>query len=102
MKLSVLFSALALLPRLATDVGAEEPAPTRHISARLMQMPAVSTDHLAFVYAGDIWIAPKTGGPAFRLSSPRGAESFPRFSPDGRELAFSGNYEEIRISSSCR
>jgi tricorn protease len=74
-------------------IRGEEPAPTRHISARLMQMPAVSADHLAFVYAGDIWIAPKNGGAAVRLSSPRGSESFPRFSPDGSELAFSGNYE---------
>jgi len=63
------------------------------INARLMQMPAVSKTQIAFVYAGDIWIVPKTGGAAVRLSSPRGAESFPRFSPDGTQLAFSGNYD---------
>jgi len=64
-----------------------------HIDARLMQMPSVSKTQIAFVYAGDIWIAPKAGGSAVRLSSPRGVEQFPRFSPDGRWLGFSGNYE---------
>ncbi len=58
-----------------------------------MRMPAVSEKNIAFVYAGDIWVAPKEGGTAQRLSSPRGAESWPRFSPSGREVAFSGNYE---------
>ncbi|MFQ5632764.1 MAG: peptidase S41, partial [bacterium] len=46
-----------------------------------------------FVYAGDIWVAPKEGDLASRLSSPKGEESFPRFSPDGKHIAFSGNYD---------
>jgi len=75
---------------IATAAEPDGPAP---IDARLMQMPAVSQTQIAFVYAGDIWIAPKTGGSAVRLSSPRGVEQFPRFSPDGRWLGFSGNYE---------
>ena len=70
--------------------NAVAPAP---LDARLMQMPAVSKTQIAFVYAGDIWIAPKAGGTALRLSSPRGIEQFPRFSPDGSQLAFSGNYD---------
>lgn len=72
--------------------GAELDGPS-HIDARMMQMPAVSKTQIAFVYAGDIWIVPKTGGAAMRLSSPRGEEQFPRFSPDGRSLGFSANYE---------
>ncbi len=63
------------------------------IDARMMREPDVSATQIAFVYAGDIWIAPKTGGEAERLSSPRGEESFPKFSPDGSQLAFSGNYD---------
>lgn len=63
------------------------------IDARMMRYPDVSATQIAFVYAGDIWIAPKTGGTAVRLSSPRGEEMFPRFSPDGSLLAFSGNYD---------
>ena len=59
----------------------------------MMRQPDVSATQIAFVYAGDIWVAPKTGGVATRLSSPRGEESFPRFSPDGTLLAFSGNYD---------
>ena len=63
------------------------------VDARLMRQPAVSATEIAFVYAGDIWIAPKTGGPARRLSTPPGEESFPRFSPDGSLLAFTANYD---------
>jgi tricorn protease len=59
----------------------------------MMREPDVSATQIAFVYAGDIWVAPKVGGIATRLSSPRGEESFPRFSPDGSLLAFSGNYD---------
>jgi tricorn protease len=91
MKLPVILLAAvaaAFVPR----VHAEEVA--SKVNARLMQMPAVSKDRIAFVYAGDIWVAPKEGGQAIRLSSPRGgAEQFPRFSPDGGKIAFSGNYE---------
>ncbi|MEQ1851552.1 MAG: PDZ domain-containing protein, partial [Chthoniobacteraceae bacterium] len=63
------------------------------LDAGLMRMPAVSEKQIAFVYAGDIWIVPKEGGTAFRLSSPQGEELFPRFSPDGREIGFTANYE---------
>lgn len=63
------------------------------IDARMMRYPDVSSNQIAFVYAGDIWLAPKTGGEAVRLSSPRGEELFPKFSPDGSEIAFTGNYD---------
>jgi tricorn protease len=63
------------------------------IDARLLRQPDVSATQIAFVYAGDIWLAPKAGGVAVRLSSPRGEESFPRFSPDGKEIAFTGDYD---------
>lgn len=63
------------------------------VSARMLRYPDVSQTHITFVFAGDIWIVPKAGGLASRLSSPRGEESFPRFSPDGKAIAFSGNYD---------
>ena len=63
------------------------------VNARMLRYPDVSATQITFVYAGDIWVAPKSGGPAMRLSSPKGEESFPRFSPDGSEIAFSGNYD---------
>src|SRR5690554_1937148 len=63
------------------------------VDARLLRYPDVSDTHIAFVYAGDIWMVPREGGVAVRLSSPPGEETFPRFSPDGRRVAFSGNYD---------
>jgi tricorn protease len=63
------------------------------LDARMLRQADVSDRQIAFVYAGDIWVAPKTGGLATRLSSPRGEESFPRFSPDGTQIAFTGNYD---------
>src|SRR5437667_10991169 len=61
------------------------------VDARMLRYPDVSATQIAFVYAGDIWVAPKTGGDALRLSSPKGEETFPRFSPDGAQIAFRGN-----------
>ncbi|MFQ6099329.1 MAG: peptidase S41, partial [Armatimonadota bacterium] len=63
------------------------------VDARMLREPDVSATHITFVYAGDIWVVPKSGGTAQRLSSPKGEESFPRFSPDGSTIAFSGNYD---------
>src|SRR5689334_25347032 len=63
------------------------------IEARRFRQPAVSAEKIAFVYAGDIWLVPKSGGVATRLSSPLGEESFPRFSPDGSRLAYSADYD---------
>lgn len=67
--------------------------PSQAIDARLIRYPDVSATQITFVYAGDIWVAPKAGGLAVRLSSPRGEEQFPKFSPDGNTIAFSGNYD---------
>lgn len=63
------------------------------VDAGLFRYPDVSRNQIAFTYANDIWVVPKTGGAAIKLISPPGVESFPRFSPDGSQLAFSGNYD---------
>ncbi len=63
------------------------------IDARLFQYPDVSDTKIAFSYGGDIWTVAKEGGLASKLSSAKGNETFPRFSPDGSMLAFSGNYD---------
>lgn len=63
------------------------------VSARMFRTPDVSQSQIVFSYGGDIWIVDKQGGTASKLSSPSGAEGFPRFSPDGSKVAFSGNYD---------
>lgn len=85
---------MRLLPFFATAiVVAAATSASAQIDARLMRYPDVSATQIAFTYANDIWLVPKAGGVAQRLSTPKGEESFARFSPDGRELAFSGNYD---------
>ena len=72
------------------------PAPVRAIDVadtRLLAEPALGPTHVAFAYANDIWVAGRDGGEARRLTSHPGAESAPRFSPDGRLVAFTGRYE---------
>ena len=63
------------------------------IDAGLFRFPDVSKDQIVFTYANDLWVAPKDGGTAIKLSSPSGVESYPKFSPDGKSIAFSGNYD---------
>jgi len=63
------------------------------IDAGLFRFPDVSQTQIVFTYANDIWIMPKEGGTAVKLSSPPGVESFPKFSPDGKSIAFTGNYD---------
>ena len=63
------------------------------VSARMFRTPDVSQSQIVFSYGGDIWIVDKEGGTASKLSSPSGTEGFPRFSPDGSQVAFSGNYD---------
>ncbi len=59
---------------------------------RLLRQPAVSNDHIAFTHGGNVWITGHEGGEARRLTSFQGVESFPKFSPDGRWIAFSGQF----------
>jgi tricorn protease len=62
------------------------------ISAKLMRYLDVSATHITFVYGGDIWIVPKTGGTATQLTHSPGEESYPRFSPDGTEIGYTASY----------
>ena len=63
------------------------------VDARILQYPDVSAKYITFEYGGDIWIVPKEGGIANRLSSPKGEEVLPKFSPDGSHIAYSANYD---------
>ncbi len=59
----------------------------------IYRYPDVSAEHIVFSFANDLWLVSKTGGQAYRLSSPEGPETYPRFSPDGHQIAFSANYD---------
>ena len=63
------------------------------IDAGLFRFPDVCKDQIVFTYANDLWVMPKDGGTAVKLSSPSGVESYPKFSPDGKNIAFTGNYD---------
>ncbi|MDX2148333.1 MAG: PDZ domain-containing protein [Planctomycetota bacterium] len=97
------FSGLALSSALAHDAAsgsnasastASAGAPTPN--ATMLRFPDVSATHICFVYANDVWLVPRSGGVAVPLSSPPGQEQFPRFSPDGKRIAFNASYEGNR------
>jgi len=73
----VIAIALGLLPGLA------------HAQTRMLRSPSVSTTQIAFAYAGNIWVVPRAGGVARKLTSFEGEASNPEFSPDGTRIAFS-------------
>ncbi len=60
---------------------------------KLLRMPHISGDRIVFSYQGDLWIAPVEGGQAHKLTSSPGFEIYPRFSPDGKYVAFVGQYQ---------
>ena len=59
---------------------------------RLLRQPTVSSTQVAFAYANNIWIVGRDGGDARRLTTFQGTTANPKFSPDGRMVAFSGTY----------
>ncbi len=60
---------------------------------RLLRFPDIYKDKIAFMYGGDLWLASSSGGTALRITSHPGRELFPKFSPDGKWLAFTGQYD---------
>jgi tricorn protease len=59
----------------------------------LMRFPDIGKDLIVFVYGEDIWSVPAEGGVAIRLTIHDGAERFPKISPDGSLIAFTGEYD---------
>ena len=78
----LLLALFALLPGVAEAQG-----------TRLLREPTVSREHIVFVHANDLWRVGREGGDAVRLTTHVGGEQAPHFSPDGRWVAFSGEYD---------
>jgi tricorn protease len=81
-KLSAVMFVLVLVPPLQAQ---EE--------ARLLRFPAIHGNQVVFSYGGNLYTVPARGGIARRLTSHEGYEMFPRFSPDGKRIAFTGQYD---------
>lgn len=60
---------------------------------RLMRWPDIHGEQVVFVYASDLWISDTNGGVARRLTSHPGMEFLPKFSPDGKTIAFTAQYD---------
>ena len=86
-KQTFLFTALFLVASIYAAEGV-----TGGGSTRLLRAPTVSTTQIAFVYAQNLWVVPRSGGMARRLTSFQGQTANPHFSPDGRSIAFSAEY----------
>ena len=71
---------------LAVPLGSA-PTPTR-----LLRTPTVSATQIAFAYANNIWVVDRAGGTARRVTSFAGGANSPKFSPDGRTIAFTAAY----------
>ncbi len=60
---------------------------------RLMRFPDIYKNKMVFSYAGDLWLDSSSGGVARRITSSPGLELFPKFSPDGKWIAFTAQYD---------
>ncbi len=84
------FACLALAAAARANALSDPP------EARLLRFPDVRGDLAVFVYGGDIWRAPVSGGAAYRLTSHPALELFPKISPDGQWIAFTAEYTGSR------
>jgi tricorn protease len=85
MRKCVLIAAFVLLVHAGPSSAESE--------ARLLRFPAINGRQIVFTYAGNLYTVPSDGGVARRLTSHEGFEMFARFSPDGKTLAFTGQYD---------
>jgi tricorn protease len=92
----------SLTVRLALVAGLAA-TPAAHAQTKLLRFPDIHGDRIAFSHGGDLWTASASGGPATRLTTHPGVELFAKFSPDGRSIAFTAQYdgdEQVYVVSS--
>jgi tricorn protease len=87
-----LLAAAALLSA-AAPLAAPLAARVDPLDTKLLSQPAISASHIAFIYAGDLFVAGVDGKNVRRLTTDDGVESNPVFSPDGQTIAFSAQYD---------
>ena len=78
---------------LACSAALLTPLPAQAQGTRFLRQPDVSPTHIVFTHANDLWLVARDGGDATRLTSSEGAETDAAFSPDGRWIAFTGQYD---------
>jgi tricorn protease len=78
---------IALLGFICRGMAQEMP------EGRLMRFPDIHQNQIVFSYAGDLWLVSNQGGVARRITTSPGLELFPKFSPDGRQIAFTAQYD---------
>jgi len=66
---------------------------TLFAQTKLLRFPDIHDNRVVFSYGGDLWQAPSTGGTAVRLTAHPGLELFAKYSPDGKSIAFTGQYD---------
>src|SRR5947207_1906073 len=74
-------------------LASRAPAQALPNTTRLLRFPATNGQQIVFCYAGELYTVGKDGGVARRLTSGPGYTSFPRFSADGAQLAFTSQYD---------
>jgi len=97
---ALLLSPLLLACATASpEAAAAGPAPATILQAapaegtKLLRFPDLHGDRVVFCHGGDLWLCTNQGGLARRLTAHPGLELFPKFSPDGRWIAFTGQYD---------
>jgi len=91
MKSSVKFGSMLILSLLLMSLNSFAPQ-----EARVLRFPAIHGDQIVFSYAGDLYTVSASGGIARKLTTDDGYEAFARFSPDGKAIAFTGEYDGNR------
>jgi tricorn protease len=91
--LSVCLPVLAAVHARVHGQEATASAQAANTLTHLLRYADISKDKVVFSYAGDLWVAPRQGGAGRRLTTSAGDKLYPKFSPDGRSIAFTASYD---------